>query len=220
MTIYLTIQNVILSYCHIVIIVAIPNNTQQYCHWYCNNNCITATQVPSVRPVPCPPRSDAPNHFLHFTFQIRQWLPRRRPRAGPCVGGSPSREVIPKPSRSPPPPPPPPRSPPQPERRRLLARRHWHLPHRWRRPGGLRSCPRSGIRVRRRRWGFPMMSHSSCVSWMMADGLCTMYPTPCIIGTSTSCSLLDSDKIGPVAGRTRHEPPWNVPRKVRRRSTT
>jgi hypothetical protein len=75
------------------------------------------------------------------------------PLAQPCGWaravrlGSPSRAVIPTPARPTLPPPcspPLPRSPPLPELRRLWSRRH--LPDLRHSPGGLRSCPRSGIR--------------------------------------------------------------------------
>jgi hypothetical protein len=37
----------------------------------------------------------------------------------------------------------------------------------------------------------------------MADVLCTNHPTPCTIVTFTSCRLLDSDRTGPVSGKTK-----------------
>jgi hypothetical protein len=58
-----------------------------------------------------------------------------------------------------------------------------------------------------------MLCHGSCVSWM-ADLLYIILPTPCTIVTSTSCILLDSNKTGPVSGKTQHEPTWNDPDKL------
>jgi hypothetical protein len=53
-------------------------------------------------------RVAAPIHYLHFTFQIRQWLPHPGlDRASACgaARGSPSHDVMHTPARPPPPPP-------------------------------------------------------------------------------------------------------------------